>query len=327
MILILQYVDNFIILSNDRKALDVFKGQLQAKYKVDDKGAASYYLGVEIERDREHKTISIHQSKYVRDLLEGIPGFEKVRSHKTPMAANCRLSSNTGATIDQRFYQSCIGTLLYLSTWTRPDIAFTVSELAKYVSNPGVEHHAALMHLIGYLKGTQDAKITYGRDPRGDVYFSADELGGFVDASFAGDRDTRRSKTGFVLMFNGGPVSWKSKDQSIVALSTTDSEIEAAVKAIREVKGLRVQLHQLGLTQQHPTVLKEDNSATICISHNASLRETTKHLGYRRSFLRDEVEKKEVVLDSIPTSLQTADILTKALGGVLHERHYRYLFA
>ena len=169
---------------------------------------------------------------------------------------------------------------------------------------------------------------SYGRDPRGDVYFSADELGGFVDASFAGDRDTRRSKTGFVLMFNGGPVSWKSKDQSIVALSTTDSEIEAAVKAIREVKGLRVQLHQLGLsTQQHPTVLKEDNSATICISHNASLRETTKHLGYRRSFLRDEVEKKEVVLDSIPTSLQTADILTKTLGGVLHERHYRYLFA
>jgi hypothetical protein len=148
-----------------------------------------------------------------------------------------------------------------------------------------------------------------------------------VDASFAGDHDTRKSKTGFVLFLNGGPVSWKSKDQSIVALSTTDSEIDAAVKAIREVKGIRTQLFQLDIEQMRPTVLYEDNAATICISHSASLRETTKHLGYRRGFLRDEVEKKEVALLPIATSLQTADILTKSLGKVLNQRHCAQLFA
>lgn len=93
------------------------------------------------------------------------------------------------------------------------------------------------------------------------------------------------------------------------------------------MKGLRVQMHALGLTQSGPTVLKEDNAATICISHNASLRESTKHLGYRRGFLRDEVEKKEVILNPIPTSQQTADVFTKSLSSILHERRCEQLFA
>ena len=122
-------------------------------------------------------------------------------------------------------------------------------------------------------------------------------------------------------------MSWKLKDQSIVALSTTDSEIDAAVRAIQEVKGIRTQLFRLNLGQRRPTILYEDNAATICISHSASLCETTKHLGYRRGFLRDEVEKKEVTLVPIATSLQTADILTKGLNKVLNGRHCTQLFA
>jgi len=327
LIMILQYVDDLLIFSNSRGALDRFKAELEGRYAIEDKGPAAYYLGVEIERDRDKKTISIHQGKYIRDMIEGIEATRKIKEHDTPMAPGKRLMANEGLKIDQLFYQSCIGTLLYLSGWTRPDISYTVSELSKHVINPGVEHHDALMYLVGYVKRTMNMKITYGREPREGIDFGINELGGYVDASFAGDHDTRKSKTGFVMFLNGGPVSWKAKDQSIVALSTTDSEIDAAVRAIREVKGIRAQLFDLNLEQQRPTILYEDNAATICISHSASLRDATKHLGYRRSFLRDEVEKKEVVLLPIATSLQTADIFTKGLSRVLNERHCTQLFA
>lgn len=327
LVMILQYVDDLAICSSSRRLLDEFKGQLQARYAFEDKGEISYYLGVEIERDRKRRTLSIHQAKYIKDMLDGIKGSDQIMEHDTPMAAGKRLNPNDGVKVDQLFYQSCIGTLLYLSGWTRPDIAYAVSELSKHVANPGVEHHQALMHLIGYLKKTISKKITYSRDQRTGVDFGVNVLGGFVDASFAGDHNTRKSKTGYVMFMNGGPIAWKSKDQSIMALSTTDSEVDAAVRAIREVKGIRTQLFNLGLEQRSPTVLREDNAATICISHSASLRETTKHLGYRRGFVRDEVEKKEVVLKPIATSLQTADIFTKPLSKVLHERHCDELFA
>jgi hypothetical protein len=322
LIMALVYVDDILLISNDRPALDLFKQQMRQKYEIDDKGNAAYYLGVEIERDRDSKTISIHQHKYIYDMLQGLKGGDALREHDTPMAPNKRLMKNEGLRVDQQFYQSCIGTLLYLSGWTRPDCSYAVSELSKHVTNPGVEHHQALMHLMGYIKRTADKKITYSRHPLRDDYdFGLNELGGFVDASWAGCAETRKSKTGYVMFLNSGPISWKSKDQSIVALSSTDSEIDAAVKAIREVKGLRAQMFGLGLEQRRPTVLKEDNAATICISHSASLRETTKHLGYRRGFIRDEVEKKSVVLEAIPTSKQTADVFTKSLPRILHERH------
>ena len=227
-------------------------------------------------------------------MVVGVEGSGRaIREHDTPMAPGKKLMVNVGPKVDQAFYQSCIGTLLYLSGWTRPDLAFSISTLSKYITNPGLEHHEALMHLIGYVKRTKKMRITYGREPREGVDFGINELGGYVDAAFACDYDTRKSKTGFVLFLNGGPVAWKSKDQSIVALSSTDSEVDAAVRAIREVKGIRVQLFGLNLEQRKPTVLYEDNSATICISHSASLRETTKHLGYRRGFLRDEVAGEE----------------------------------
>ena len=326
-IMILQYVDDLLIFGDNREEVVKFKDQIQHKYAIDDKGDASFYLGVEIERDRQNKTLSIHQEKYIRDMISGIEGTRKIREHDTPMAVGKRLLLNDGACVDQLFYQSCIGTLLYLSGWTRPDISYAVSELSKHVINPGVEHHEALMHLVGYVKRTIKMKITYARTPRDGFNFGIDELGGYVDASFAGCHETRKSKSGYVLFLNGGPVSWKAKDQSIVALSSTDSEIDAAVRAIREVKGIRAQLFGLNLEQRKPTILYEDNAATICISHSASLRETTKHLGYRRGFLRDEVEKKEVVLMPIQTSLQTADIFTKALSGVLNARHCAQLYA
>lgn len=319
-LMILEYVDDFIMVCNDLDSLEEFKAEMMKKYKHDNGGDIKYYLGVEIERDRKEKTLSLHQTKYTLDLIEGIEAEVKVKEYDTPLTPGIRMLKHTGAPVDQSRYRSVIGTLIYLQGWTRMDVTYAVSELASHVSNPGPEHHDQLLHLIGYLKRTCGKKIVYRADLEGTIY-RRNIVQGFCDASFASDKDTWRSRTGFVMFLNGGPISWKSKPQAIVALSSTDAEIEAAVRAVREVLSLRVQLYQMGLLQNEATVVFEDNAATISISMNASLREATKHLGYRRGFLRDHHEKKHVVLTPIPTSEQTADIFTKSLARVLFERH------
>lgn len=319
-ILLLEYVDDFIMVSNNLEALQDFKDDMMKKYAHNNGGDISYYLGVEIERDRKNKTLKLHQTKYTQDLLEGVLETKKLVERDTPLSPGIKLLKHSGEPVEQGWYRSVIGTCIYLSGWTRPDISYAVSELAAHVSNPGPEHHRQLLHLLGYLKKTIGLSITYSGNLRGSEY-KLNELVGFCDASFAGNPETWKSRTGFVMMLNGGPISWKSKPQSLVALSTTDAEIEAAVRAVREVLGLRGQLFYLGLEQQNPTTLHEDNAATIHISINASLREATKHLGYRRAFLRDHHYKRSVVLRPIATSEQTADIFTKSLSRIIFERH------
>jgi hypothetical protein len=320
-ILLLEYVDDFIMVSNDIEGLQQFKDEMNEKYKHDGGAEIEYYLGVEVERDREKKTLALHQTKYTQDLLDGVEEKKgKLKLQDTPLSPGMRLLKHDGEPIEQSWYRSVIGTLIYLSGWTRPDIQFAVGELAGHVSNPGPDHHKQLLHLLGYLKKTKGMRIQYTGNLKNTGY-RINELVAFCDASFAGDPETWRSRTGFVTMLNGGPISWKSKVQTIVAQSTTDAEIEAAVKAIKDVLSLRIQLYYLGLGQREPTKIFEDNAATICISMNASLREATKHLGYRRAFLRDHVEKQHVILQTIATSEQTADIFTKALARIPFERH------
>lgn len=309
-ILVLTYVDDDLIISNNREALDAFKAAMNEKYKIVDKGQVDYYLGVEISRDRVNRRLTLKQSKFIREILKTAHISEKdPRGYCTPLPANLNLFRNTEKPLDRELYQSLVGSLIYLSTWTRPDIAYAVSELSKHMQSPSKAHHVALKHVLVYLSHTIDLGITYSR---GDV-MGLNTLYGFSDANFAGDPDTRRSKTGWLMRMNNGPISWKSKDQSTVALSTCDAEVFAAVQAVKEIKYLRYQLHYVGLTQEWPTRMFVDNQATIAIMTRGSLREETKHIGLRKGFLRENYQRMQVQPVDCSTKNQLADIFTKSL--------------
>ena len=145
------------------------------------------------------------------------------------------------------------------------------------------------------------------------------ELDAYVDASFAGDVDTRRSTTGYVFKISGGPVSWQSRMQTSVALSSMEAEYMAASAATQEAMWLNRLLYQLGFRTPRPTVLYEDNKAAILFADHPGDHRRSKHIDTRKYFVRDAVLNGDVQLVYVPTTKQIADGLTKPLSSTLHQ--------
>jgi hypothetical protein len=203
-----------------------------------------------------------------------------------------------------------VGSLLYLSCWTRPDISFAVSELSRFVSDPGLVHMQAAKRVIRYLKGTKELKLRYSR-PEG---VKINQLWGYVDSDWAGCIDTRKSTTGYLLMFNGAAVSWKSKRQNVVALSSAEAEFMAASALVQEVIYIRKLLQRLGYTQSGPTPIFEDNRTCIAWTEGSvGGSDRAKHIDLRAQFVHDAVKDGVLTLCPVSSADNVADLLTKPL--------------
>ena len=156
--------------------------------------------------------------------------------------------------------RTIVGALGWLNLGTRPDISPASSELSKFVQCPGQKHMDAAEYCLKYLAGTVNLCIHYGRTKDGKIEGrELNRLWGWVDADFAADLDTRRSHTGYVIMMNGGPISWKSVKQKSVSLSTAESEWLAASEAGKELLYLRIIMREFGFPQLGPMYLYEDS--------------------------------------------------------------------
>jgi hypothetical protein len=217
-------------------------------------------------------------------------------------------------------YRSMLGSALYVEQWTRPDVSHSVSLLARHASNPGPKHYTALKRVLQYLHATSAAGLRWSRDPtlikHGRYGMKLNKLYAYADADYAADRDKRKSRSGFVIYLNGAPVSWRSKLQSVVALSTAESEYIAASQASQEIIYLRNLLSRLGFSQDEATPLHEDNEACVQLAKNPVYRERSKHIEVRYHYIRDQVEHDRVVMVPIKTDINIADVFTKALGKV-----------
>ena len=183
--------------------------------------------------------------------------------------------------------------------------------MARFVQYPGPVHMDAAMHALVYLRFTIDKCIIYSRSTSAD---DVNRLWGWVDADYAGCPDTRKSHTGYVLMLNGGAISWKLKRQGTVSLSSAESEYIAASKCSQEVMYLREILLGFNCEQVKPTIVYEDNRTCIAMSENQVHRERSKHIDVRKYFVRDLVEAKVLKLIPCGTKKMVADALTKSLA-------------
>ena len=165
--------------------------------------------------------------------------------------------------------------------------------------------------LLRYLTGTRDATLRFSRGNATDLV-----LTGYCDADWAGDPDTRRSTTGYVFMLCGASISWASKLQPTVALSSAEAEYMALSAAVQEAVYLRRLLSDLGYPQEQPTVIYEDNQGCIAMSNNPVMHKRTKHIDIRYHFVREHVESQEIRLEYVASEHQLADLLTKPLGAV-----------
>ena len=226
----------------------------------------------------------------------------------TPMEVSSDQQSmvtRTTATNDVNIpYRSAIGSLMYLSVCTRPDITFAVNKLARYVSNFTIEHWNCVKRIIRYLKGTKNYGLTYGR---GDSI-----LRGYADASFADPNEQRKSTTGFLFLHGSNLISWASYVQPSVTRSTSEAEYLSLADAAQEATWLRRLLSEMGNVQKLPTVIYEDNIGAIYMAQGAG-NKRVKHIDVKYHFLRETVRDGKVKLVHLPTKLMIADTLTKSL--------------
>ena len=204
---------------------------------------------------------------------------------------------------------------------TRPDLAFSFSQLSKFLQCPGDTHLAAAYRVLAYVRGTVNQGINF-HDPGID---KRNILSGWVDSDFASDIDTRKSVTGYLLSLNGGPISWKAARQGGVTLSSSEAEFVAASQAGKEVLYLRALLKGFACPQARPTEIWEDNASCILMSENPTNRERSRHVDVRVHFLRDLVRDGAVKLVKCAGPKNVADALTKSLPKPAFHKHREFM--
>ncbi|MDB5910380.1 MAG: uncharacterized protein JWP34_4494, partial [Massilia sp.] len=312
------YVDDLFLFTKSTGLLAKLKKRLKQEFEMTDLGELKEALGVEFRRDRTARTLTITQRRNVRGILQRA-GMADCHAVTTPMASGTQLclpaEGHKATAADTLRFQKAMGELNYLVGWTRPDIAFAVSALSKYCSNPGPQHFNTLQHLYRYLQGTQEHGITYRG--AGDIA-TPPTLAIYSDSDYAACVDDRRSVTGYSVHLNRVAVSWQSTRQKTTAQSTVEAEYMASAEAVKEAVWWRAFLRGLGHRLRSPTVLYSDNQGSIGLSKNPESHRRTKHIDVKYHLLREHVEKGTVALRFIGTGEMPADVLTKGLTPQKH---------
>ena len=301
---------------------DATERDLKAHFDVKSLGQPNLLLGMKIHQG-DH-IITLSQTHYIDALLEKF-GLANANLVSTPMDTNVKLEATTEGKEDEEQgekdekithgYATLIGSLMYLAIGTRPDIAFAVNKLAQFTQNPRQIHWTAVKRVFRYLKYTRTHKLTYGGD---DDLLNTD-FNIFCDADWASDASDRKSVSGYVITMAGGAVSWSSKKQTSVALSTAEAEYIAATHVAKQVLWQRSLFTELDFEIPTTSTIFTDNQAAISISHHPEFHSRTKHIDIAYHFLRDLVESGTLDIIYIPSRENLADILTKGLARVLHE--------
>ncbi|KAE8803358.1 putative polyprotein [Hordeum vulgare] len=301
------YVDDLIIAGAQPRELDIFKEEMKKLFQMSDLGRLTYYLGIEVRQTK--RGITLCQASYAQKLLEKA-SMAECKTSAVPMEAKLKLSKDsTAPATDASYYRSLIGSLRYL-VQTRPDIAYAVSYLSRFMEKPTVEHLTAPKQLMRYIAGTLTFGCVYLRGSRDP------SLIGYSDSDLGGDVDDCKSTTGSLFFLDKSPISWQSTKQKVVALSSCEAEYVA--DASTTCQGLwlaRLLAEATGAGVKPPSILI-DNKSAIQLSKNPVFHDRSKHIEVRYHFLRDKVEAGKVKVDHVNSGEQLADILTKSLGRV-----------
>jgi len=269
------YVDDFLLFSSNIDDIKAVKEDLKMRFEMKDLEEASWILQMKIERsdmNLESRTLSISQEQYVEAILER-HGMANCNPARTPMGNGMQLPNLTEPEVDITEYQRCIGSLMYLMVCTRPDIAYLVGVLSRHVACPGRIHMQAVKCVFRYLRGTSHYKLEFRAE---DTLTGEPEV--YVDSDWAGDRTDRKSISGFAIVMDGGAVSWGSKKQTSVSLSTVEAEFIAASTAVKEILWQRALFNSLGMTLTNPTRLLIDNQGALDLIRNGQINDRTKHI-------------------------------------------------
>ncbi|CAI7894116.1 unnamed protein product [Closterium sp. NIES-54] len=313
---ILMYVDDLVFAIADTAGLAHVKSELQKRHTCTDLGELRSYLGLQITRDRAQRTIALTHSHMVQQVLQRFD-FTYSSPQATPLSTRPLLSAlpSDESVEPSGPYPELVGCLMYLMTCTRPDLAYPLSILARYVA-PGrhrPEHMVAAKRVLRYLCSTSGLGLVLGG--RRPVV-----LTGHADASWADDQATQRSSQGYTFSLGSGSVSWRSTHSSSVLGSSCEAEIYAGAMAAQELRWLTYLLTDLGEPPRSPPVLYVDNKAMLALCREHRLEHRTKHIAFRYFLARELQQCGQLRLAYVASEANTADIFTKALPPGDHQR-------
>jgi hypothetical protein len=261
-------------------------------------------LGIKISRTNEGYTLS--QSHYIESVLKKFDS-DQGKPMKTPVDLTLHLSKNAGESINQLEYSRIIGSLMYITNCTRPDIAQAINKLSRFTSNPGADHWKAVVRVLKYLRYTQNYGLHYTRFPT--------VLEGYSDANWISDTKDSKSTSGYVFKIGGAAVSWKSSKQTCLARSTMESEFIALDKAGEEAEWLRHFLEDIPVWPKPipPICIHCDSQSAIGRAHNNIYNGKSRHIRRRHNTIKQLLSSGVISIDYVNTKENLADPLTKVL--------------
>lgn len=306
-VIIVIWVDDLIIATNNMTSLEQVKAMLSNRFKMKDLGRLKHFLGIDFTQSDDSVTMS--QQRYAEKILDRFD-MQECRTRDTPCEQKVDYTDDAPKMTDVRKYREAVGSLIYLATCTRPDLCFVVGKLSQHFANPTEENWITVKHVLRYLRGTTDKQLTFRK--------SSDGLGlrAYSDADWGGDTSDRRSTSGYCVSMSkeSSLVSWKSKKQPTVALSTCEAEYMALALTIQECIYLKQLLKGMDSYEYIPTVVHEDNQGTIALVKNPVCRQRCKHVDIKYHFIRSTIKEGRMTLVYCPTEVMIADAMTKPVS-------------
>ena len=316
------YVDDILLASNDLDMLYETKRFLSSNFDMKDLGDATYVLGIEIHRDRSKGTLGLSQRAYIDKVLKR---YNMHNCSPTPAPIvkgdkfglfQCPKNQLESDQMKTKPYASAVGSIMYAQVCTRPDLAYVTGVLGRYQSNPGLDHWKAVKKVMRYLQGTKNYMLTYRKTDNLEIM-------GYSDADFAGCVDTKKSTSGYIFTLAGGAISWKSSKQSLTAPSTMHSEFVACYEATGQAVWLKNFVPGLRVVDiiSKPLTLFCDNQAAVFFSSNNKSSGAAKHIDIKYHVVKDRVQDQTIKIQHISTNLMIVDPLTKGLPPNLFREH------
>lgn len=304
-VFLLVYVDDILLAGHSEAEVKNIITDLSKEFELTDLGEVRHFLGLEVIHEEDCYLIRL--KIYIEQLIVK-NGMEDAKISKSPMDSGFLKVEEKGEKFeDTTKYRSLVGGLLYLAVIARPDIAVSTAILGRSFSVPCEADWSAAKRVLRYLKATKDLYLRLGG--KGD-----EGLVGYSDADWAGDPASRRSTSGSVFYYRGGLISWSSRRQQCVTLSSMEAEYVALSEACQETVWLRQLLADFGETQSAPTVLKEDNQGCLSFVKTERTSRRSKHISTKEKFIQELCDKGDIVLEYCPTDIMIADAMTKPHG-------------
>lgn len=315
---VLLYVDDLLLAGTDQNSVEILKQVLNSNFKMKDLGSVKHYLGMEIIKDLKAGETRISQTMYLENVLSQY-GMENSKPASTPMDVNfkhefLKRDKSENEEIEHRC-RKLIGSLMYAMMCTRPDLSLSISILSRYQSCASNDLWKSLKRVLRYIKGTVKLNLIY------KLSNNSETCVGYVDSDWAGDTIDRKSTAGYCFQLFNNTVSWASRKQPTVAMSSTEAEYMALSLAVSEACWMRNLYNDFELQDDYLCIkIFEDNQAAIRVANNPEFHKRLKHIDIKFHFVREKIRNKIVEVKYLSTTDQIADVLTKPLGRVKLEK-------